>query len=394
VTLPRILFVDDEPRILAGLRRMLYRQRDRWDMAFADGSAQALTILQDRPCDVIISDFRMPGMDGAALLRRVRDEYPDTARVILSGQTNENSLLEILVLAHRFLNKPATEQQIIDTVERLLDVRADLVNERVRRDAGVVDSLPSPPSVLHELQRALDDDDGSMQSIADVIAQDPAAAAQVLHLVNSSAYALAKPVSDITQAATLLGIDLMRSLVLMHDVMRGFPAVAAMPPEWIQRLTTHAVETSRLARELSAGTPWARDAFTAGLLHEIGQLVLASSRPTGFAEALERWRSEDTSLIAVERELLGVTHVEAGAHLLGLWGLPAAVVDAAAGHAEGPAGNPHDLSSTVALAHAVVEQAFGPTCIGPERVEESGLDERTTAAIQRWRRRWDRSRRP
>src|SRR5690349_3817692 len=99
---PHILFVDDEPRILGGLRRMLRAHRDRWDMSFAGGGAEALETMRDRPCDVIVSDYRMPGIDGATLLAHVRDNYPGTARVILSGQTNEDSLLKIIMLAHRF----------------------------------------------------------------------------------------------------------------------------------------------------------------------------------------------------------------------------------------------------------------------------------------------------
>jgi YesN/AraC family two-component response regulator len=88
---PHILFVDDEPRILGGMRRMLRTYRDRWDMSFAEGGEAALVALRDRPCDVIISDYRMPGMNGAQLLEHVRSEFPATARVILSGQTTRTT---------------------------------------------------------------------------------------------------------------------------------------------------------------------------------------------------------------------------------------------------------------------------------------------------------------
>ena len=118
--LPHILFVDDEPRILAGLRRMLRTHRTRWVMSFAEGPEAALAVLRDGSCDVIVTDYRMPGMNGAELLDLVRDRCPGTARVILSGQTSEDSLLAIVGLADELLSKPATSEQLIATVERLL----------------------------------------------------------------------------------------------------------------------------------------------------------------------------------------------------------------------------------------------------------------------------------
>ena len=111
---PHVLFVDDEPMILGGLRRMLRTSRDRWDMSFVDGGEAALAVLRERPCDVIVSDFRMPGMNGAQLLELVRRDHPGTARVILSGQTHEDSMLSIMVLAHEFLTKPSTPEQLVD----------------------------------------------------------------------------------------------------------------------------------------------------------------------------------------------------------------------------------------------------------------------------------------
>ena len=121
---PHILFVDDEPKILAGLRRMLRTHRTRWDMSFAEGPEAALAVLRDRVCDVIVTDYRMPGMNGAELLSHVRDRYPGTARVILSGQTSEDSLASVVTLADELLTKPTTSEQLIATVQRLTGVAA------------------------------------------------------------------------------------------------------------------------------------------------------------------------------------------------------------------------------------------------------------------------------
>ena len=388
---PHILFVDDEPRILGGLRRMLRTHRDRWDMSFADGGEAALATLRERPCAVIVSDYRMPGMNGAQLLERVRSEYPATARVILSGQTNEDNLLSVMVLAHEFLTKPSSPEELVAAVERLIDVRTATATGD-RPDVG---SLPSPPHTLVELVEALDSDDLSARSVGAVIERDPAATAKVLQLVNSSAYTVGRTISDVGQAVAMLGLHTVRGLVLMHDLVRTFDVGAGLPAGWLDGLTVHSVETSRLCRLFALGTGWESNAFIAGLLHEVGQLLLASTRPGEFTAALASWHEPEadpagTALLAVtESALLGFSHVDAGADLLRLWGLPDPVIEAVAGH--GSTSQPAtvtDASSAVALAHLVVEAELEPVCgpAGAISFDEDQLDEPARVAVSRWRR--------
>ncbi|MEV6596284.1 response regulator [Actinoplanes sp. NPDC051346] len=392
---PHVLFVDDEPRILGGLRRMLRTHRDRWDMSFAEGAEAALAALRDQPCDVIVSDYRMPGMNGAQLLERVRTEYPGIARVILSGQTSEDNLLSIMVLAHEFLTKPSSPEQLVATVERLIECRAGTPGIGAEADRTDVQTLPSPPDTLLKLIAALDSDEASAQSVGSVIEEDPAATAKVLQLVNSSAYTVGRKISNVGQAVALLGLQTVRSLVCMHDLIRTFDVTGDLPAEWMEALTLHAIETSRLARMFAEDTEWESNAFTAGLLHEVGQLVLASVRPREFVRALEAWRDpareteEETFLCAVESTVLGSTHVDAGTGLLRFWGLPDAVIEAVSGHAT--TAQPHaavDASSAVVLAHLVVEADLGPVCglPGATALDLNLLDEPSRAAITRWRR--------
>jgi len=388
---PHILFVDDEPRILGGIRRMLRTYRDRWDMSFAEGGEAALATLRERPCDVIVSDYRMPGMDGADLLERVRSDYPATARVILSGQTNEENLLGIMVLAHEILTKPSTPEQLVATLERLVDVRLPSSGVGPRRELVAIESLPSAPHTLVDLIAALDAEDASAQSVGTVIEQDPAATAKVLHLVNSSAYTAGRTVSNVAQAVALLGLHTVRGLVLMHDLIRTFDAAGELPVEWINGLTVHSLETSRLARLLAAGREWESQAFTAGLLHEVGQLALASSQPAEFGSVLAAWRESDDAepLSTFELAAFGVSHIDVGENLLRLWGLPTPVIEAVAGHTSATqAGTAGDVSAAVALAHLIVETEAGPVC-GPYRAatafDDDTLAEAEREVVSRWR---------
>lgn len=398
---PHVLFVDDEPRILAGLRRMLRTHRDRWDMSFAEGPGPALEILRDRPCDVVITDYRMPGMDGGELLDKVRHDHPQTARVMLSGQTGEASLIKIMALAHQFLTKPAAPEQLIEVIERLVGAGEPAGAERARGDVAGVSSLPSPPSTLLELVTALDSADASASSVAAVIEGDPAAAAKVLQLANSSAYMTSRAVSDVVQAVTMLGTETVRGLFLMHDLVRSFDPGGRLPGDWIQELTVHAVETARLAGGFAGHAPWQSHARTAGLLHEVGQLVLASADPDGFAAVLETWRGvppadpgvppvgDAGSLQPVELAAFGICHRDAGTNLLNLWGLPRPVIEAVAGHTGiGPVSAVSDPTSAVELAHLVVEAELGPVCgpcDGRTAPDEQALSPAERAVIDRWR---------
>jgi HD-like signal output (HDOD) protein/ActR/RegA family two-component response regulator len=384
---PHILFVDDEPNILGGLRRMLRSRRGDWEMSFAGGGAEALEIVRAQHCDVVVSDYRMPGMDGAALLTRVRDESPRTARVILSGQTNEENLLGIMLLAHEMLTKPSTPDQLTATIERLISVGAG-------HDPAIAEFLPSPPNTLVELVEALDDHDASAQSVSRVIERDPAATAKVLHLVNSSAYSAGRRIGNVGQAVALLGLDTVRGLVLMHDLIRSFDVGADLPPDWLDSFTRHCVETSRLARTLAGGADWQSYAFTAGLLHEVGQLMQAASRPVEFRRVLTAWQeavdgeAENLLLSTFERAVFDTSHVEAGVSLLALWGLPTPVIDAVAGHAvTEPPTVVDDPTSAVRLACLVVESELGRACGPVIQLDETNWDARVTDAVSQWRRR-------
>jgi HD-like signal output (HDOD) protein/CheY-like chemotaxis protein len=393
---PHVVFVDDEPRILDGLRRMLRRESARWDMSFAAGAAEALSVMENRRCNVVVSDFRMPGMDGGELLSRVQSLYPATARVILSGQTGEKDVLRVIALAHQFLTKPAARDELVQTVERLIAAQAASGGDSARRDVSMVSSLPSAPGLVIELIAALDSEEASAESIGAIIEQDPAAAAKVLHLVNSSASMVGHVVTDVVQAIALLGTRTVRGLVLMHDVVRSLDPDEVLPREWIQRLTDHSVHTSHLARQLAGAAPWRNEAFTAGLLHEVGQLVLASSRREDYHRVLQiktqaegtpdRDGGEPVTLDAVERAMLDTSHSEAGANLLALWGLPTTVVDSAAGHAATARRAVDGPASAVALAHRVVEAELGTVCGAPgDGVGEEQLGEREREVIDRWR---------
>lgn len=116
----RILFVDDDPAILRSLRAAFRNDRHRWDTMFAPGGHAAMSLLAETSFDLIVSDMRMPEIDGVTLLEYVREQFPAMGRVILSGSTDHEDIRRALVCVDELLAKPCSTKQLRETIERLL----------------------------------------------------------------------------------------------------------------------------------------------------------------------------------------------------------------------------------------------------------------------------------
>lgn len=349
-----ILFVDDEPRVLEGLRRMLRPLRHEWQMAFASSGAQALDILALMPFDVLVTDMRMPGMDGAQLLEAVRTRFPSVLRIILTGQCNRDTLLRGVSLAHRHLTKPCDPDTLKDTVARACALQQLLNSSSLQALASRLDSVPSLPSLYLQVVKELEAREPSMPTIGRIIGQDMGMTAKILQLANSALFSLPRRVGSAAQAVVLLGVETTRALVLAAHVF------SRIDPHLLQSLALeslwrHSMTVSALARRI-AQTEQADEttlgyAATAGMLHDIGKVVLASQWPKAYQEALARTRQENIPLWEAERAVFGAGHAEVGAYLLGLWGLPDPIMEAVAWHHQ-PEVCPGDHFTLLTAVHA------------------------------------------
>jgi HD-like signal output (HDOD) protein len=327
-----VLFVDDEPSILDGLQRLLRSERDRWDAVYALGGEAAMAELERTPFDVIVSDMRMPRVDGAALLAHVREQYPNMVRIVLSGHTELESAMRAAPVAHQFLTKPCDAQVLKCTIRRALALLALLGDVALRRLVGRLGALPSAPQHLAQLMAATEDPEVSLGDIARIIERDMAMCARCLQLVNSAFFGLPRRVNDVAQAVSYLGTGLIRNLLLTHEIFNAFdPAVIARGFD-AELLYRHSLLTAKVSARLSTNTVVAADAFMAGMLHDVGTLLLATKLPRELEAVLALANDEGLSLEAAERATLGVSHAQLGAYLLGLWGLPYPIVEAVAFH--------------------------------------------------------------
>ncbi|MEP7306144.1 MAG: response regulator [Acidobacteriota bacterium] len=366
MTRKRILFVDDETHILDALRNRLRKHRAEWEMTFAVSGQDALAELEKATFDVIVSDMLMPGMDGAALLHRVKAVYPTIARIVLSGHAEREAVVRALPVAHQYLAKPCDTDVLRSVIERTCNLQALLHEPAIREVVGKLDRLPSVPRVYWELTKAVNRDDFGLLQIARIVEEDPAMSAKVLQLVNSAYFGLAQRVVSIQQAVTYLGVELLRSLALTAHVFATMECVFVQGFS-LDQLQRSSLMTARLAKRLVSEPVLADEAFAVSMVRDVGKLLLALSSSDRFAAVVRACRESGRPFHDVERELLGVTHSEVGAYLLGLWGLPFTMVEAVAYHHQ-PSLVPDGERSVLGAVHvadALIDLACAEECGQP-----------------------------
>ena len=329
----KILFVDDEPNVLDSLRRILRSMRTEWEMEFAPSGQKALGILEGKPFDVVVTDMRMPGMDGRQLLEKIKELHPQIVRIVLSGYSNRELILYSVGLAHQFLSKPCEAEALKTTVSRACAMRELLEDEFLVRTVSSIDSLPSLPSLYQEVIAEVNSEDGSLERVGEIISKDAGMSAKLLQLVNSAFFGLAARVTSVMRAVNLLGAETIKALVLSAKIFSRFdrPGLDSVLGLW-----DHSLRTGMIARSIATQEDLAQnmidEAFTAGLLHDTGKLILLDKLPAKWSEIRELSDAAGCPVREAEQTVLGTTHAQLGAYLMGIWGLSRSLVETIAYH--------------------------------------------------------------
>ncbi|MGA8271229.1 MAG: response regulator [Candidatus Sulfotelmatobacter sp.] len=348
----RILFVDDESKILDGIRRMLHADRKHWDMQFAVGGDAALQACEAASFDVVISDMKMPGMDGATLLTHIRDRFPSAARIILSGYSEITLTTRAVPVAHRYLAKPCNAAELHATIERVCALQDIMRTPEIQQIVGTIGELPSLSTSYAALARAVQSPEASIEGVAKIIEQDVAMSAKVLQLVNSSFFGLARAFTSAHSAVGYLGMETVKNLALTSEAFRLFVPDSRIPKGICESMQQHAQRTAAIAAILPVDSKTKDVTVLAALLHDIGRLVLASKMPDKFCAILSAASERQLRVFEAEELILGTSHAEIGAYLLGLWGIPNLAIEAIAHHHH-PTRIPHsgfDSSTAVYVA--------------------------------------------
>ena len=323
--------------------------RKEWEMQFVLGGREALDAMAHAPFDVVISDMRMPGMDGAELLERVKQQFSRTVRMVLSGQSDRDTIFRSTKPTHQYFSKPCDVEELKQKLIRALALRDVLDNPKLMQWVSQVETVPSLPSLCQSLRSLLASPAASIAAVADIVVQDMGMTAKLLQLVNSAFLGVAERGSDPRRAASVIGIENLRALV-SHDF---FPNC---PPRWWR----NSMACGRIAMPLP---PWRRPSYAPRACPKVWPRML--SLPACYTtsgswcwhrraaknttSAIRLAVAEHSTLVEGEQGVFGTTHAQVGAYLLGLWGLPDAVVEAVAWHHAPALARPKSFSPLIAV---------------------------------------------
>lgn len=373
----QILFVDSDQLALNAMKTALESHDIGWKATFVTSAQAALNLLANRWFDVVFTELRLPGMDGAELLEHVKLHHPSIIRVLLAEPLEDAQLDRAIAVAQRFVAKPWDMQSLVANLESVLGAWPRTDNPLVRTIVGRLSMLPSSAMTYPKLIQVMAKSNASIDEIAVVVSGDPALSAKLLQVVNSAFFGLPIKVASVPQAVSYLGMTSLRALVLLSTVFAAAdscPTVDGFSPSRLQR---HSLLCARLARTLVEDRSSRDDAFTSGLLHDIGMLALAVGMNKRYALALRHATRSGRPLAEVETSFLGTSHVAVGAYLADVWGLPAVVVEAIELHHDTgePSGANAGVVRAVRLAQAAAESiehgdpSFTDVGLTPEQID-------------------------
>jgi len=235
-------------------------------------------------------------------------------------------------VAHQFLSKPCEPIILQQTIERACNLQNLIQDQSIKQLVGKIDKLPMVPKIYNELTRVLANPNTQAKDIARLLERDMSMSAKLLQLANSSFFRVGKPITTMELAVSHMGFNMVKNLVLSVEVFNNKHQMPKIPGLSFEQIQQQALLTAHIASRMLKDKKMAQDAFMAGILHDIGKIVLAITLPDRLSEAVHLAKTEECPLYQAEQKLFKVTHAEVGGYLLGIWGLPYTVIEAVANH--------------------------------------------------------------
>jgi putative nucleotidyltransferase with HDIG domain len=349
----RVLLITDDASAQRAFRHAFAPVQREWEVVFARG-ADALRRLDGPAFDALVVDAHLAGVGCTEVLFEARRRHPPTARIVLADAGRSGELVQFVAVAHRVLPKPCDPPELLGAIQRAHSLRELLGNAALASVVGRLSSVPALSTLYTRIADALMMPDYSLAAVGELVAQDLGIAAKLLQMANSALVGLRRAATTPTHAVKILGADLTRTLVLTADLFSRYNP-SSLRPFSIEALWEHSQKVGEIAGAIAleqrADERVVRESALAGLLHDIGRLTLASQLAGPYKEVLNLIRIENLTAAEAERRVLGTTHAEVGAYLLGLWGLPDALVEAVAWH-HNPGGCPGTTFTALTAVHA------------------------------------------
>jgi HD-like signal output (HDOD) protein len=325
----KILFVDDEKQILKALRRLFFNTE--FNCFFAEGGKEALVILKNYDINLIVSDIRMPEMDGFELLKKVKQHYPKVIRIALSGYSNRDEVVNAIEknLAKLYLYKPWENSELLSIVRRTFELEDILSNHELLKYINNLESLPTVPTLYRKINEMLVNNQ-SIDKITNEIERDQSLASKILKVANSAFYEA--KTGSVKQAVMYIGLINVKSIVVSNSIFQMTDV------NNVERLWKHAILTNKMAGYIYKKILFKKipsEYSTAGLLHDIGRVIImnyASDVDAKINTLLNNNVIDLSDRIKYENKLIGFDHAKIGGYLLNWWGIPLPIVEAALFH--------------------------------------------------------------
>ena len=327
----RVLFVDDEVFVLDGLKRMLRRMRTQWEMDFVDSGESALQMMAQKEFDVIVSDMRMPNMNGAELLNEVKDLHPNTIRFILSGYSDKDLILKSLDSTHQYLAKPCDPETLKTRILRATSLQESISNDALKNLISQLGELPTLPALYEEILSLLRQPDVSSECLSDAIKKDIGMTAKILKFANSGYVGLKRKISGMNDAVSYLGMDYIRSIILTIGAfgrLKQFQIDGSTLEDFWDNSLMVAEAAKAITISQTSSRTMAEESYVGGLLHACGKLILSANFPSKYVEVNKMVEEDGMPLLDAEVKIFGAHHGQVGAFILGLWGLAGPIVEA------------------------------------------------------------------
>ena len=316
----KILLIDNNDNQLLELKQELHKSRAQF--AHVTGLNAAVSALSQHQFNVVICTAMVDNSKGNAIFEMIAKKFPAIVRILIdSNEQQEQSAV------HYCFAKPLACQTIIKTITQLSKNNQAITKDIIVKTIANIKVLPSPPKVYMQLNSILKASNTDSQKIAQIIQQDPALTAKVLQFSNNTFATGTKPMMNISDAITKMGIDTLCCIVMTAELFSYKPDIKnfSILDEQLHSLATAKLAASMVKQELK------QDAMIAGLLHDIGKVVLYEVNEKSTALFFMH-RINDDDNIALENKIFASDHSHVGGYLLHTWGFSYQIIEAVVLH--------------------------------------------------------------
>lgn|GEM_PF-747184 len=356
---PTIVIVDDEEAILMSLRSLF--RKENFNIFLFSSPLKAIEFIEKNYVDLIITDMRMPEMNGSELLERSAAICPSAIRLVISGYEEKSIITKVLSsgLARHFIMKPWDDAQLKQFVTESMELQENLKRKKLEEVLSSFRFLPSPPQMHTKLKEILSSEQVSQKEIAYEIENNPELVANLLRMANSIYYGTRKSISSIIEALSFIGTDSVLNMILSLEVFDRLCSNAAKSSfqrvlEIRERSIERAQTAKRIAHLIDPKTDL-QEVFISALMLDIGLIFRCTSSPHKYDIFYNEYKTNGTPLYLADKEVFSITHDEVGEALLTYWNFSPAIINAVANHHR-YINNRDTLSLIVQIADKIVQE--------------------------------------